>query len=143
MEITRVFDLLTNLEQICPDKEDMLARRVNNQWVKYSTKDYVRLSHATARSFLALGLKPGTRVISITTNRPEWNFIDMGCALARMVHTPVYPTLSAEEYTYIFNHSEAELIFIGNTLLYRKIKPVVDKMDKPAKVILIDDSDSV
>ena len=98
MELTRVFDLLTNLEQICPDKEDMLARRINNQWVKYSTKDYVRLSHAAARSFLALGLKPGTRIISICNNRPEWNFIDMGCALSRMVHTPVYPTLSPDDY---------------------------------------------
>ena len=143
MELTRVFDLLTNLEQICPDKEDMLARRINNQWVKYSTKEYVRLSHAAARSFLALGLKPGTRVISITSNRPEWNFIDMGCALSRMVHTPVYPTLSAEDYLFIFNHSEAEIIFIGTELLYKKIAPVAEQMDKPAKVILIDESDSI
>ncbi|MBR4460035.1 MAG: long-chain fatty acid--CoA ligase [Bacteroidales bacterium] len=142
MELTRVFDLLTNLEQICPDKEDMLARRINNQWVKYSTKDYVRLSHAAARSFLALGLKPGTRIISICNNRPEWNFIDMGCALSRMVHTPVYPTLSPDDYLYIFNHSEAEIIFIGNELLYKKIAPVAEQMDKPAKVILIDESDS-
>ncbi|MBO6067991.1 MAG: long-chain fatty acid--CoA ligase [Bacteroidales bacterium] len=143
MELTRVFDLLTNLEQICPDKEDMLARRINNQWVKYSTKEYVRLSHAAARSFLALGLKPGTRVISITSNRPEWNFIDMGCALSRMVHTPVYPTLSAEDYLFIFNHSEAEIIFIGTELLYKKIAPVAEQMDKPAKVILIDESESI
>ena len=143
MELTRVFDLLTNLEQICPDKEDILAKRINNQWVKYSTKDYVRLSHAAARSFLALGLKPGTRIISISSNRPEWNFIDMGCALARMVHTPVYPTLSADDYLFIFNHSEAELIFIGNEMLYKKISPVVAQMDKPAKVVLIDESDSI
>ena len=142
MELTRVFDLLTNLEQICPDKEDMLARRIYNQWVKYSTKDYVRLSHAAARSFLALGLKPGTRIISICSNRPEWNFIDMGCALSRMVHTPVYPTLSPDDYLYIFNHSEAEIIFIGNELLYKKIAPVAEQMDKPAKVIMIDESDS-
>ena len=141
MELTRVFDLLTNLEQICPDKDDILAKRINGQWVKYSTKDYVRLSHTTARSFLAFGLKPGTRVISICSNRPEWNFIDMGCALSRMVHTPVYPTLSAEDYLFIFNHSEAEIIFIGTELLYKKINPVVEQMDKPAKVVLIDDSE--
>ncbi len=142
MALTRVFDLLTNLEQICPDKPDILAKRINNQWVKYSTKDYVRLSHATARSFLALGLKPGTKIISICSNRPEWNFIDMGCALSRMVHTPVYPTLSHDDYLYIFNHSEAELVFIGNELLYKKIAPAVEEMDHPAKIILIDDSDS-
>ena len=143
MKFTRVFDLLDNLEQLCPDKPDYLSKRVNGQWVKYSVKDYVRLSHATARAFLALGLKPGTRIISIMKNRPEWNFVDMGCALARMVHTPVYPTLSAEEYLYIFNHSGAELVLIGNPLLYKKIAPVVEQMDTPAKVVLIDDSDSV
>ncbi|MBR5736460.1 MAG: long-chain fatty acid--CoA ligase [Bacteroidales bacterium] len=142
MELTRVFDLLTNLEQICPDKEDILAKRINNQWVKYSTTDYVRLSHATARSILALGLKPGTKIISITANRPEWNFIDMGCALSRMVHTPVYPTLSPDDYLFIFNHSEAEIIFVGTELLYKKIYPVVEQMNKPAKVIVIDDSEA-
>lgn len=143
MEITRVFDLLTILEQKCPDKEDILARRIDNQWVKYSVKDYVSLSHATARGLLALGLEPGTRVVSIMRNRPEWNFVDMGCALAGMVHTPVYPTLSSDDYLYIFNHCETELIIIGNELLYKKIGPVVEQMDSPAKIVLVDDSEDI
>lgn len=142
MQITRVFDLLTNLEQICPDKPDMLSRRVHGQWIKFSTKEYVNSSHSVARSLLSLGLPKGTKVISITSNRPEWNFIDMGCALANMVHTPIYPTLSADDFLYIFNHSDAEVIFIGNEILYKKIYPVVEQLERKVKVVLIDDCES-
>ena len=142
MEITRIFDLLTNLEQNYPDKEDILAKRINGQWVKYSTREYIERSHATARGLLALGCSKGSRIISITTNRPEWNFIDMGCALAGMVHTPVYPTLSEDDFLYIFNHSGASAIFVGTELLYKKISPIVEQMDTPARLIVIDDSDN-
>ena len=126
-----------------PPKDDILARRVHGKWIKYSTDDYIDYSHKVARGLLALGYNRGTKIINITANRPEWNFIDMGTALAGMVHVPIYPTLSNEDFLYIFNHSDAELIFIGNENLYKKVSPIIEKMDKPAKIILLDDSEEL
>ncbi|MBP5210483.1 MAG: long-chain fatty acid--CoA ligase, partial [Bacteroidales bacterium] len=121
----------------------MLARKTRQGWIKYSVKDYVNYSHAVARALLAMGYPRDTKVISVTPNRPEWNFIDMGSALAHMIHVPIYPTLSTEEFSFIFNHSDAQVIFVGNETLYNKIKPAADSIDREFKIILLDDSDTL
>lgn len=143
MEIKRLFDFIDHLQQDIPSKSDLFARSIHGQWVYYSTEDFVNGSYSAARGLLALGLKKGAKVIDICNNRPEWNFIDMGTALSGMIHVPVYTTLSHDDYLYIFNNSDAEIIFIGNLSLYKKIAPIAEEMDTPARVILIDDSDDI
>lgn len=143
IEIRRTFDLLARLEANLPEKDDILSRCVKGNWVKTSVKDYVNYSHKLAYAFLSLGYQKSDKAITICNNRPEWNIIDMGLNMAGMIHIPVYPTLSQEEYLHIFNHSEAKIIFIGNTQLYKKIAPIVEKMDQPAKIYLMDDDESI
>ena len=143
MEIRRLFDFIEHIQKDLPYRADVLARRIKGEWHYVSTEEFVRYSHSVARGLLALGYKKGTKVISISSNRPEWNFIDMGSALAGMIHVPVYATLAHDDYLYIFNHSDAEVIFLDNQKLYDKLTPIVAEMDRPAKAILIDDSDSV
>ena len=142
MEITRVFDYLENLKKFAPC-DDILARKFQGKWIKYSIDEYIENAHLVACGLLALGYKEGTKVVSLCNNRPEWNFLDMGVTLAHMIHVPVYSTLSADEYTYIFDHSDAEIIVIGNMNFYKKVIPVIEKMTRPVKVILMDTSDTV
>ena len=142
MEITRTFDLLENLKSY-PPKDDILARRIKGVWTKYSTEDYIERSHSVAYGLLARGYAEGTKVITLCNNRPEWNFIDMGTALAHMVHIPVYSTLSPDDFKFIFTHSDAELIVVGNPILYKKVAPVIEALDRKVDVMLMDDSDSV
>ena len=142
MEIKRLFDFLDHVKNDLPYREDVLARSIKGQWHKVSTDDFVNKSYAVARGLLALGYGKGTKIIDISANRPEWNFIDMGTALAGMIHVPVYSTISRDDYLYIFNHSDAELIFVDNAKLMSKLAPVAAEMDSPAQVVLIDDSDT-
>lgn len=137
MEVTRVFDLLERLKEQFP-KDDILSRRVNGKWIKYSVDDYCRYSHTLAHAFLALGLQPLDKVITICTNRPEWNFIDMGLSLAHMVHVPVYTTLSIDDYKHIFSHSDAKIIFAGGDAILKKIAPIIAKMDTPIEIYTMD-----
>lgn len=139
MEINRIFDLLTNLRENFPEKEDILARRTAGGWVKYSIEDYWNISHDLACAILDAGLEPQTKVVTLTPNRPEWNFIDMALAMTGMVHVPVYPTSSADDFLHIFNHCDAKYIVIGSLALYRKVAPVIARMDKPATVIMMDE----
>ena len=141
MEIKRLFDFIDHVQNDLPWREDVLARSQKGQWHKVSTDDFVNKSWAVARGLLAMGYAKGTKIIDISANRPEWNFIDMGTALAGMIHVPVYSTLSRDDYLYIFNHSDAEVIFVDNAKLLAKLAPVAAEMEHPAKVILIDDSD--
>ncbi len=142
-EVAHIYDLLTKLEERFPDKQDMLCRRSGKEWIRFSVKDYVRYSNLLAYAFSSMGYGKGDKVVTICNNRPEWNFTDMGLSMAGLIHVPVYPTLSADEYIYIFNHSDAKIIIIGTLSQYRKIEPIVRKMDKPARIFLMDDSDNI
>ena len=142
MEIKRLFDFIEHIQKDLPYRADVLARRIKGEWHYVSTEEFVRYSWSVARGLLAMGYKKGTKIITISSNRPEWNFIDMGSALAGMIHVPVYATLSHDDYLYIFNHSDAEVIFLDSQKVYDKLSPIVSEMDRPAKAILIDESDS-
>ena len=143
MEIKRLFDFLDFIENDLPERPDVVARSKGGQWTYVSTKEFVHNSWSVARGLLELGYGKGTKIISISANRPEWNFIDFGVALAGMIHVPVYPTLSHDDYNYIFTHSDAEVIFIDNVKLYEKINPVAQEIARDIRVILLDDSDSI
>jgi long-chain acyl-CoA synthetase len=128
MEFKRTFDFLDNLTVICPDKTDMLVAREKKSWIPYSVKDYVRNACFISYGLMALGLKKGDRIVSISNNRPEWNFIDMGMAQAGIVHVPIYPTISFEDYEYILNHVEPSLVFVSDKQLHDKISPIAKKI---------------
>ncbi len=127
MEITRTFNILDRLLENYPQKDDIIAGKENKQWVKYSTKDYVELATMVSYGLLSLGLKKGDKVAMVSNNRPEWNIIDMGISQAGMIHIPIYPTISVEEYDYILDDAEPKLIFVSDKGLFEKIKPIVNK----------------
>ena len=128
MELTRTFDLLDQYR----DKykmDDALAGKEKGVWVRYSSEEFIEKSHLTSYGLLELGIKKGDFVALIANNRPEWNIVDMGCALAGIVMVPIYPTISLEEYEYILDDAKPKLVIVSDKALYDKIKPLADKRD--------------
>jgi long-chain acyl-CoA synthetase len=126
MEVTRTFDILEWSMTNHP-KEDALAGKKNKQWVKYSTEEYVNTATNISYGLLSLGLQKGDRIATISSGRPEWNFIDMGMSQAGFVHVPIYPTISEEDYEYILQHAEPKLVFIADKNLFTKLSPIIQK----------------
>ncbi len=133
VEITRTFDLLDHLVEQYP-KEDILAGKVNGEWIKYSSHDYYKYAHYMAYGLCEMGLKEGDRVITMSANCPEWNFIDMALAMSGMVHVPIYPTLNTESYLHILKHSEAAAVFVSTKMLLGRLKPALDQMEMKPEV---------
>ncbi|HPX59730.1 MAG TPA: long-chain fatty acid--CoA ligase [Bacteroidales bacterium] len=129
MEITRTFDFLEQLKEKYAHKKDILAQKKNGIWFKVSVDDYYETAHTLSYGFLALGLQAQDKVITITNNRPEWNFIDMGLGLANLIHVPIYPTLSVEDYKCIIEHSDAKLIIIENETIFNIVNPAVQELE--------------
>ena len=129
MEIKRIFDLLERFKAL-PDTVGRfkLAGVENGKWKEYETVEYTDIALNVSMGLLAIGMKPGDKIATITNNRPEWNFMDMGIAMAGMVHVPVHPTLSEEEFTYILNHSESSMVIVSDASLYKKIKSISPKL---------------
>ncbi|HNX65634.1 MAG TPA: long-chain fatty acid--CoA ligase [Bacteroidales bacterium] len=134
---TRTFDYLDILKANFP-KEDILAISIRGTWKKISVDDYIEASWNVASGLMSKGYKPGDKILVICNNCPEWNFLDMGSTLARLIFVPVYQTLSPEEFLYVFDHSDAKLIVFAGKPLYDRLTPVVAKMKIPAEVMTIE-----
>lgn len=122
MELTRVFELFERYQSLVSDKPDALAGKVNGEWVKYSLKDFIRLSYELAGGFIEAGIKPGDRIGLIANNRPEWNITDFATQLAGAVLVPVYPTVSDNDLKFIFEDSEVSMILLSSQDLVEKVK---------------------
>jgi long-chain acyl-CoA synthetase len=139
-DVKRTFDILELCEKNYP-REDALAGKANGIWYTYSTSEYKEKSHQFAMGMMALGLQKGDKVATVTTNRPEWNFVDMGLAMAGMVHVPIYPTISEEEYSYILEHAEVRYVIVGDKKLFEKINPVAQEIPSIQAVYAFEDFD--
>lgn len=126
-EVTRTFDILDRYLSEFP-REDALGGKDNGEWYTISTNEYAINSRLFALGMLALGLQPGTKVATVSNNRPEWNFADMGLAIAGMIHVPIYPTIGNTEYRYILEHAEARLLITGDKKLYEKLQPIAKEV---------------
>ncbi len=124
-EVARTFDILEHYLNEFPRK-DALGGKNNGSWYTYSTEEYNVKSHLFAMGIISLGLQKGDKIATITANRPEWNFADMGMAMLGVIHVPIYPNIGEDEYEYILTHSEARVLIVGNEKLYKKLLPIVD-----------------
>jgi len=138
MEVTRLFDLLENGKKVY-SANPALGCKQNGQWITYGISEFIDYANNLSYGFLAMGLNKGDKVITVTNNRPEWNFVDMGLNQAGMVHVPVYPTISREEYEFILKHSDARLVFVSDKQLYELIKPLADKIPEIIGVFTFND----
>ena len=126
--VTRTFDILERYLEEFP-REDALGGKKDGKWYTYSTEEYNKKAHQFAMGLMALGLKKGDKVATVTTNRPEWNFADMGMAMTGVVHVPIYPTIGEDEYKYILKHAEAKILIVGDAKLFEKLNPLANMLD--------------
>lgn len=129
MAVTRTFDILERLKNKFP-REDILAGKQNGEWVKYSTTEYINYVNWISWGLLSMGFKKGDKIATISDNRPEWNFVDFGMAQIGVVHVPIYPTISQEDYEYILRHSEVKAVIISSKLIYNKVMPFINKIKR-------------
>lgn len=138
MLVKRIFDILPYaLER--HNLDAALSGKRGGKWVSYSNADYLRIVNLVSFALLKIGINPGQRVATMSGNRPEWNFVDMGMLQVGAVHVPIYPTINSEELIYVLNESGARVIFVGNKYLYQKIEEVKDSVPALNHVITFDE----
>jgi len=125
MEVTRLFDLLSHYKEIKPNQDVALAYKRNGEWKKYSLDDYINQANYVSAGLLKLGVKKGDKIAIISSNRPEYNILDMGIMQIGAIPVPIYPTISASDYNYILNHAEIKYVFSEGEDLLRKIESIL------------------
>lgn len=138
MRVKRVFDFLYyNHERY--HKDIVVAGKKAGHWITYSSEEYIRQAAWVSYSLIELGIKPGDRIATISTNRPEWNFVDMGTLQIGAIHVPIYPSINEDELIYILMESGCRLVFTGNRYTAAAIE--IRRRELPAleKVICFDE----
>ncbi len=129
--ITRIFDFAYyQLETYNLSKS--LVSKTTGQWEATSSREFVERANMASRGLIKLGVKPGDRIALISsTNRTEWNIMDMAILQIGAINVPIYPTISEEDYKYIFNHAEVKYCFLSDEELFEKanaVKPQVKSL---------------
>lgn len=121
MTIKRIFDFPQHALENYP-REDMFVTKYNGKWEKTSTQEFHNMANKVSRGLLKLGIRPGDKIALISTaTRTEWAVMDMGISQIGAVSVPVYPTISAEDYDFIFNNAEVEYCFVSDRDLLDKV----------------------
>ncbi|GAA4961376.1 AMP-dependent synthetase/ligase [Algibacter aquimarinus] len=123
-KITRLFDFpYYQLEKF--NLEKAFTTKYNGEWQSISSKEYVEKINAVSRGLLRLGVKPNDKIAVISsTNRTEWNILDIGVLQTGAQNVPIYPTICAEDYEYILNHSESIYCFVSDKEVLEKLNAI-------------------
>ena len=141
MNVKRIFDFSTLAFEKFP-KEDCLVTKKNGTWIKTSTLEFINQGNKISRGLLKLGIKPGDKIGLISSNnRTEWAVMDLGISQIGVVTVPVYPTISEEDYVYIFNNSEIKYCFVSDKDLYKKLTNAKPNIPSLVGVFTFDDID--
>ena len=124
MTIKRLFDIPHYALETYP-KTDMFVTKYQGEWKKTSTQEFINEANKISRGLLKLGIKPGDKIALITTNsRTEWAIMDLGLSQIGVVSVPVYPSISPEDYEFIFNNAEIKYCFLSDKDLLNKVTKV-------------------
>lgn len=122
--ITRLFDFpYYQLEK--NNIQDCFVTKYNGEWIKTSTQEYIDKANAISRALLRLGVQKNDKIAVISTsNRTEWNIMDIGVLQVGAQNVPIYPTIGSEDYEYILNHSESSYCFVSDQGVYDKVAAI-------------------
>jgi len=142
MKLERNFDILDqNVKEF--NQKVALSIKRNGHWENFSTDEYKETVDNFSYGLLAMGFKKGDKILTISNNRPEWNFADMGMGQIGVIHVPVYPNIGPDEHRYVLEHSDARLAILSSKEYYDKIKPLADEVPKIENIYTYDKVDGV
>lgn len=123
-QITRLFEFpYYQLEKY--NLKDALVTKYGDTWVKTSTQEYLDKANAFSRGLIRLGVNKNDKIAIISSNnRTEWHITDIGTLQTGAQTVPMYPTISAEDYEYILNHSESQYVFVSDSEVYDKLQSI-------------------
>ncbi|MBU2585980.1 MAG: long-chain fatty acid--CoA ligase [Bacteroidetes bacterium] len=130
-------DIIPNQLENYP-REDALCDKKDGKWQKFSTSEIKTIIDKFSLGLLKMGFQPGDKFAIISTNRTEWNFVDLGILQMGGVDVPLYPNMSTEDYEYIFNDAEVKLVFVEDIEIYKKVEKVKPRVKSIKEIYTFD-----
>jgi long-chain acyl-CoA synthetase len=140
--MTRLFDIPYYQLDKYPNVA-MFSTKIKGTWQPVSTEEFLNLVNEYSKALVGFGIKPNDKVAIVSSNRLEWNILDIAILQIGAIVVPVYPNISTKDYHYIFNDAEIKLCFCGNQELYDKIKSIQAEIKSLEKIVCFDKDENV
>lgn len=137
MNKLRLFDIAYNQLAKFPNP-NMFVTKTNGEWKGVSTSDFLKLAMEISKGLISLGVQPGDKIAVVSSNRVEWNTMDIAIQQIGAIMVPIYPNISVADYKYIFNNASIKLGFVAGADLYSKISQIKDEVPSLEKTFTFD-----
>ncbi|MBT9394039.1 long-chain fatty acid--CoA ligase [Hymenobacter sp. NST-14] len=132
MDIRRTFDILPHLQQNY-NKPDCFAAKINGQYTPMSTDEVAAQVNQTSLGLRSLGIGKDDKVAIISMNRPEWMIADFAIAQLGATSVPMYPSITVEDYQYIFADAGVKAVLVSDQKLLDKVREATQGLSIPAE----------
>lgn len=122
-EIKRLFDIPYFQQEKYPNSR-MFSTKRNGEWDALSTNEFLDKVNNVSKGLIKLGVQAGDRIGIVSSNRFEWNMMDIAIQQVGAYVVPVYPNISINDYRYIFKDAGISVCFIGNEELFNNLKGI-------------------
>jgi long-chain acyl-CoA synthetase len=98
-----------------------LHARHGGVWQATTWAESARTVARIAEALVAMGVKPGERVVIVSENRPEFCLADLGIMAAGAVTVPTYTTNTVSDHRHILDNSGAVAAIVSTPKLARVV----------------------
>ncbi|WP_371195168.1 AMP-binding protein [Glaciecola sp. SC05] len=108
-----------------PNQHYMTQPITGGQARTYTWGQTAAEARKVAAKLQSLGYAPGTRIGILAKNTAEWIITDLGIMMAGYVSVPIFATAGTDTISYVLEHSECPLLFIGKLDGTSAVKEVI------------------
>jgi long-chain acyl-CoA synthetase len=119
----RLFDVPYH-QQKNYQKDSMFVTKKKGIWTPMDTTTFIEKALLVSRGLIAFGISAGDKIAVASTNRVEWNILDIAVQQVGAILVPLYPNISVNDYRFILNDSSTRICVVGNKELWDKISSI-------------------
>jgi long-chain acyl-CoA synthetase len=121
----------------------MFVTKTAGIWVPMTTSDFIERTMNVARGLISMGIQAGDRVAVASSNRVEWNILDIAVQKSGAILVPLYPNISENDYRFILNDCAAKICIVSNQELADKISNIRKDVPSLDHLFSFDKLDSI
>lgn len=125
---TRVFDLLPHYTAEY-NKKNAFNTKIMGEWVATSAQEFINKVNAISWGLYQMGIRKDDKIAIVSGSRTEWNIVDFGIQQLGAISVPMYPTITVEDYKFIFKDAGVKLVFVSDENLLAKVTEATEGDD--------------
>jgi len=133
-----VIDVLAATAIAHPERPALRHKRTDG-WDSVTWVEYRDRVLQVARAMMRLGVEPGSCVVILGDNRPEWFMANLGTIAAGGLPSGIYTTSTPEQCAYIVRHCEAVVAVVEHAGHLAQLAEIRSQL--AAVVLMADDDD--